>query len=98
MTVIVKKDGKLSETVKFAFDVLAKYGKFDTYNTAGRGRFSHISRSEVGKALDCGAFEYFGIKYKVKNNAPRGGKLGEFMEINENAQKKLIAILFAFEH
>lgn len=97
MTVIVKKDGKLSETVKFAFNVLSKYGEYNTYNTAGRGRWSHISRSEVGKALDCGAFEYFGIKYKVKNNAPRGGKLGEFVEIDEKAQKKLSAILSAFE-
>ena len=97
MTVIIKKDGKLSETVKFAFSVLSIYRKGDTYYTLGSGNHRHYSRSEVGKALDAGAFEYFGIRYKVCNDSPRGGKLGEYVLINDKAREKIELILKAFE-
>ena len=97
MLAIVKKNGQLGEIVKFAFTILAASKKADTYHTSGKGQFSHYVRSEVGKALDAKAFEYFGIRYKVCNNSPRGGKLGEYVLIDDNAKEKIELLLKAFE-
>ena len=97
MTVIIKKDGKLSEIVKFAFLKLSIYKVGDTYETAGSAMYTHYKRSDVGKALDAGAFEHFGIRYKVRNDSPRGGKLGEYVLVNEENRKKIELILKAFE-
>ena len=97
MLVIVKKNGQLSQIVKFAFSMLADYKKADTYSTSGKGRFTHYVRSEVGKALDAKAFEYFGIRYKVCNDSPRSGKLGEYVLIDDKAREKIELILKAFD-
>lgn len=97
MTVIIKKDGKLSEIVKTAFLVLSIHKKGDTYHTSGSGKGSHYSHTDVGRALDAKALEYFGIRYKVCNDSPRGGKLGEYVLINDKAREKIELILKAFE-
>lgn len=97
MLSIVKKNGQLGEIVKFAFTLLVASKKADTYHTSGKGRFSHYVRSEVGKALDAKAFEYFGIRYKVCNDSPRGGKLGEYVLIDDKAKEKIELLLKAFE-
>lgn len=97
MLVIVKKNGQLSEIVKFVFSMLVDSKKADTYQTSGKGRFTHYVRTEAGKVLDAKAFEYFGIRYKVCNDSIRGGKLGEYILIDEKAREKIELILKAFE-
>ena len=98
--VIVKKDGALSQNAKFFLmsildaDTRGAPLRFQLRTTAGRGVHSHYSKTAAGAGLP--ALLYFGIKHTVKNDAPRGGALGEFVEIPRSQIEKVRHIVAAY--
>lgn len=95
MLTIIKKDGHLSETVKTAFKHLTQWKRGDTYYISSKYEFTHYVESDIKKAIP--ALKHFGIKFKVKNEFPRGGKLGEYIEIDDKNAEKIALILQAYQ-
>lgn len=97
MTVFTKNGKLTAETRKAFVEALNSDGKIYTYYTSGRFSRRRYCETDVRKAMRNGAFDYFGIAYKLKNDAPRGGKRGEYIEVSEQSKRRIEMILKAYE-
>jgi hypothetical protein len=80
------KDGNLRSSVKIAQDVYEGNGLFrpvESSHRGGRGTMKDVSYNV--KAL----INAFGYKYTTRNDAPKGGKSGDFIKVSKLAGKKL---------
>ena len=73
------KKGKYS--MNFIFS-----GDFRTYETRGTGR--NTRTIEVNRDL-LEILKIFNVKFSIENDAPRGGKLGDYVKVNLKSAKKL---------
>ncbi|QTI81465.1 hypothetical protein IAI58_19170 (plasmid) [Roseomonas marmotae] len=93
---IFTKNGKLTATVRTALIVLAKCGEIRPTHVIGRGRYIQNSTSTYG-ALAPEICAYFGIPTVTGNDAPRGGKTGDFVRLaRKQDAAKISKILDAY--
>lgn len=77
--VLLIKKGKYAGQIH----TLCAFGRI--YRQSGSGRWRHIEKNnETQKMLTL--LEALKVNVKFDNDAPRGGKLGEFYQINENTK------------
>ena len=87
---VTKKDGSLTAlTVAAIKDYRNNNGKFYTTYTSGRGRFTtNLSNTRVFDII-----RLLGYKYELGNDAPRGGKTGEFIKVSKRAFENIMSLI-----
>jgi hypothetical protein len=85
---VTKKDGNLTaktiDAIKLGFD-----GKFYTCYTSGSGRFTTNLHNERVKTI-C---RLLGYKYYLENDAPMGGKTGNYINVSKKAFNNIKSLI-----
>ena len=93
---LLKKDGTLSQKALKALgemNVMLETGKWHYNSWSGHGNYINlVERKEVAEVA-----EMFGIRLKVGNDAPRGGKVGEYYYVEGVEESKMIRATVAIE-
>lgn len=71
-----------SEYITSLLDLLVTYGKCHTVGQIGNGRATRYYKSTARVRRI--AYQQLGMRTKIKNDAPRGGKLGEYLKVNKH--------------
>ncbi len=99
---LINKSGKLTKPGKdFLVHLVSEsaplgrssYSRFHGVHTCGRGRFVTISYSDRDNALEL--FTLLKIDFTEGNDAPRGGKCGQYFEYDRGDLMR--ALLFFLE-
>lgn len=97
---VINKSGRLSETTKTLFQIIYQSGRNSgktrlyIFHQAGRGTRTRYTLTDTGRGLE--ALDYFAIRYRRGNDSPRGGKLGEYIELTPRAVQQVRMILEAY--
>lgn len=82
---------KNSQGYKNALILMTKGGKVYTCHTSGRGRFTTNLDYTADTINVLSSLKLVkGIDYVVGNDAPRGGKTGQFIELTARGRGKMI--------
>lgn len=85
-TLVTKKDGTLKQRTIEAIDLLVKDTIIHPSFYTGSGRYIRLVsyEHEITTLLNM-----LGYKYKKGNNAPKGGKQGDYIKISKTALKTI---------
>lgn len=85
-TSIFKKDGQLTEAHKEVVSLIAKNGKVYPRTWVGSGRRKTL-RDISHRVIEVA--KHYNYKIEMGNDAPRGGKEGDYIKFSSRAQKSL---------
>ena len=75
-----------SDYITSLLDLLITYGKVHTVGQIGNGQATHYFKCTARVRRI--AYQELGLKTEIKNDAARGGKLGEYLTVINNQNKK----------
>ena len=83
-----KSEEKIIKLIKENLNKGNKEIKIHTIGTTGSGRYSKYTTDKSPRIIEI--LEKYNIKYFKSNDAPKGGKLGDYISFNIDKRNKLV--------